>query len=48
MRSCKSVNHFLDIDHDLDFSTTASFDSSLRTHISGIIVDALEFEPEFI
>ena len=30
IRSCKLVNHFLDIDHDLDFSTTASYNSSLR------------------
>ena len=46
IRSCKLVNHFLDIDHSLDFSTTASYNSTLRTHLSVIIVDALEFEPE--
>ena len=32
----------------LDFSTTASFKFSLRTHLSVIIVDALEFQPEII
>ena len=46
IRSCKLVNHFLDIDHDLDFSTTASYNSSLRMHLSVIIVDAIEFESE--
>ena len=46
IRSCKLVNHFLDIDHDLDFSTTASHNSSFRTHLSVIIVDAIEFESE--
>ena len=34
------------LDHDLDFSTTASYNSSLRTHLSVIIVDAIEFESE--
>ena len=37
---------YIYVDHDLDFSTTATYNSSLRTHISGIIVDDLEFEPE--
>jgi len=46
IRSCRLVNHFLDIDHALDFSTTASFNSSLSAHLSVIIVDALEFDPE--
>ena len=46
IRNCKLVNHFLDIDHGLDFSTAASFNSSLSAHLSVIIVDALEFEPE--
>ena len=46
IRSCKLVNHFLDIDHDLYFSTTASYNSSLRTHLPVIIVDAIEFESE--
>ena len=46
IRSCKLVNHFLDIDHALDLSTAASFNSSLSAHLSVIIVDALEFEPE--
>ena len=41
IRSCKLENHFLDIDHDLDFSTTASYNSSLRTHLSVIKVDAI-------
>ena len=46
IRSCKLVNHILDIHHALDFSTAASFNSSLSAHLSVIIVDALEFEPE--
>ena len=46
IRSCKLVNQFLDIDHDLDFSTSASYNFSLRTHRSVIIVDAIEFESE--
>ena len=40
------VNHFLDIDHGLDSSSAASFNSSLTAHLSVITVDALEFEPE--
>jgi len=46
IRSCKLVNHFLDIDHDLDFSSVALYNSSLSTHLSVITVDSLEFEPE--
>ena len=46
IRSCKLVNHFLEINHDLDFSTTASYNSSLRTHLSVIIVDLIEYEYE--
>ena len=46
IRSCKLDNHFLDIDHDLDFSSVALDNSSLSTHLSVIIVDALEFKPE--
>ena len=45
IRSCKLVNNFLDIDHGLDFSTIASYNSSLSKHLSVIIVDALVFEP---
>ena len=44
IRSCKLVNHFLDIDHSLDFSSTDSFNSTLSAHLSVIIVDALEFD----
>ena len=44
IKSCKLVNHFLDIDHSLDFSTMASFNSTLSSHLSVIIVDALEFD----
>ena len=32
-RSCRLVNHFLDIDHDLDFSTKESFNNSLSKHL---------------
>ena len=46
IRSCKLVNHFLDIDNDLDFSSVALYNSSLSTHLSVIIVDVLEFKPE--
>ena len=46
IKSCKLVNHFLDIDHDLYFSSIASYNSSLSMHLFVIIVDALEFEPE--
>ena len=46
IRSCKLVNHFLDIDHDIDFSTTATFNSSLSAHLSVIIVDSLDFGPD--
>ena len=46
IRSCKLVNHFLDVDHDLYFSSVASYNSSLSTHLSVIIVDDLVFKPE--
>ena len=38
--------YYIYVIYDLDFSTTASYNSSLRTHLSVIIVDAIEFESE--
>ncbi len=39
IRSCKLVNHFLDLDHSLDFSSVESFNRTLSAHLSVIIVD---------
>ena len=44
IRSCKLVNHFLDIDHSLDFSTAASFNSTLSAHLSVIVVDSVDLD----
>ena len=38
--SCKLANHFLDIDHSLDFSTLSSFNTTLSVKL----VDSLEFD----
>ena len=43
-RSCKLVNHFLDIDHSLDFSTVSSFNTILSAHLTVKLVDSLEFD----
>ena len=43
-RSCKLVNHFLDIDHFLDFSTVSSFNTTLSAHLTVKLVDSLEFD----
>ena len=42
IRSCKLVNHFLDIDHGLDFNTPASFNSSLSACLSMIKVKLIK------
>ena len=42
IKSCKLVNHFIDVDHSLDFSTTESFNRTLSAHLSVIIVDSVE------
>ena len=39
-RSCKLVNHFLDIDHSLDFSTVSSFNTTLSAHLTVKLVDS--------
>ena len=43
IRSCKLVNHFIDVDHSLDFCTTESFNRTLSAHLSVIIVDTVDF-----
>ena len=43
-RRCKLVNHFLDIDHSIDFSTVSSFNTTLSAHLTVKIVDSLEFD----
>ena len=45
IRSCKLVNHFLDIDHSLDFSSSESFNSTLSAHLSVIVVDSVDIDP---
>ena len=42
IRSCKLVNHFLDVDHSLDFSTAESFNRTLSAHLSVIVVDTVD------
>ena len=42
IRSCKLVNHFLDVDHSLDLSTTESFNRTLSAHLSVIVVDSVD------
>ena len=46
IRSCKLVNHFLDIDHSLDFSTTESYNRTLSAHLSVIVVDTVDLAPD--
>ena len=43
-RSCKLVNHFLDINHSLDFSTVSYFNTTLSAHLTVKLVDSLEFD----
>ena len=38
------VNHFLDIDHSLDFSTVSSFNTTISAHLTDKLVDSLEFD----
>ena len=44
VRSCKLVNHFLDVDHTLDLSNTNSFNSSLSKHLKVILIDRVDFD----
>ena len=46
IKSCKLVNHFLDFDHKLDFSSTKSFDASLSKFLKVILIDSLIFDPK--
>ena len=48
IRSCKLVNHFIDVDHSLDFSTTESFNRTLSAHLSVIIVDSVDIIVDII
>ena len=41
--TCCLVNHFIDIDHNLDFSTRDSYNRTLSSHLSVIIIDRVEF-----
>ena len=40
------MNHFLDFDHKLDFSSTKSFDASLSKFLKVILIDSLIFYPK--
>ncbi len=42
IKSCKLVNHFIEVDHSLDFSTNETFNSTLSAHVSIIIVDSVD------
>ena len=43
-RSCRLVNHFIDIDHKLDFSSTLSYNASLSSHLKIILIDRVDFD----
>ena len=46
IRTCQLVNHFIDIDHSIDFSTTESFNRTLSAHLTVIIVDTVDLTPD--
>ena len=39
------MKHFLDLDHELDFSTIASYNSTLSKHLKIILIDQVDFPP---
>ena len=43
VHSCRLVNHFLDIEHNLDLSSTASFNTTLSKHLKVILIDKIDF-----
>ena len=44
-RTCEIVNHFLDLEHNLDFSSHKNFDSSLSKVLKVIFLDRVIFKP---
>ena len=45
-RSCRLVCHFLDIDHNLDFSTHKLYNESLSKHLKFIVIDVKSFDSD--
>ena len=43
--TCRLVNHFLSIDHKLDFTSTANYNLSLSAHLKVILIDQFDFSP---
>ena len=42
IKSCKLDNHFIDVDHSLDFTTANSFNRTLSAHLSVKVIDTVD------